>query len=490
MLKQAGLLKKSHVLHDRDVRFLSCDTRNMKPETLFICKGEHFLPEYLDTALDQNAIAYVSEQLYRTDVSYLLVTDIRAAMATLAGLFYGDVADKLTSIGITGTKGKSTVAFFVRSILENWKPNTSAIVSSIITDDGATSTKSVNTTPEILDLYAHYEQAHHNLREYMVLEVSSQALKYGRTAGISYEVACFTNFGNDHISPIEHPSIEDYLSAKRSILKFCRTACINRDMSVYEDVLDTARANGCNICTFGFHPESDVRCLAVDYTGHGYRFSVKIPGSILECNIPMHGKFNVTNALAAIAIALSLNVPAESICNGLAQTTVGGRMQVRSCLDNRLIALVDYAHNKLSFQAIYAAIMDEFPGRYCVTVFGSPGEKALNRREELGTLAGIHSDHVIVTEDDSASEEFSHITLPICAALTATGAPFSVIKDRASAISEAFRIAANHLPSIVLVLGKGDDTTQRIGTSPVPYPSDPVIVNRMIDEYERAFISP
>ena len=181
-LASRGLLVESYCPEPVYIQALSHDSRCMRKGALFVCKGEHFLPAYLDVALDQNAVAYVSEKKYRTDVPHLIVRDVRAAMPVLARLFYGDLTERITSVGITGTKGKTTVALFLRSILSAAYPNQAAIVSSVLTEDGHISMHPLNTTPEIFTLYDHYASAISTGYRFMVLETSSQALKYGRTA--------------------------------------------------------------------------------------------------------------------------------------------------------------------------------------------------------------------------------------------------------------------------------------------------------------------
>ncbi|MBO5110193.1 MAG: UDP-N-acetylmuramyl-tripeptide synthetase [Clostridia bacterium] len=488
-LRTRGLLTDSNILEDLPVRSLACDTREMEAGALFVCKGEHFRREYLDSALDQNAVAYVSTECLRTDVSYFIVHDVRAAMATLVELYYGDLMKQLTAIGITGTKGKSTVAFFVRSILAKAYNRPIGIVSSVITDDGRTVERSINTTPEIFSLYAHCATAIQQGCTHMVIEASSQALKYGRTAGIRYRVGCFTNFENDHISPSEHPDVADYFNAKLSMIRACDIVCINRDMTQFPEVLEAAESSGCRVITYGTHPDAKIRAFSIHYTGMGYQFSVKTDEGILRCTIQMHGEFNVSNALAAVAIATALEIDPQAICDGLTDTKIAGRMDLCESEDGNILSLTDYAHNKLSFEAIYSTVQQEFPDRYVVTVFGAPGDKALNRRKELGTLAALHSNHVFVTEDDTGESTFDSVAQEICTHLAAHHGEFSVIQDREKAIAEAFRHAAQNTPAIVLLLGKGDDKTQKCGTGWKSYPSDTALARQEIQHYNEICIS-
>ena len=220
-LRDAGILVESTVsdeLAAREIHCLTYDTRALSEDALFICKGAHFKAEYLSAAIAQGAAAYVAEKPYPVDAPQLLVSDIRYAMVVLGQLFYDHVTDKLTSVGITGTKGKSTTAYYVRSILNDWltsegKPPC-AILSSIDNYDGVITEESHITTPEVLELYQHFQNAYDSGISHLVMEVSSQALKVGRVRGMTFDVGAFLNIGTDHISPIEHPDFADYYASK------------------------------------------------------------------------------------------------------------------------------------------------------------------------------------------------------------------------------------------------------------------------------------
>ena len=223
-LTRAGLLTASTLTPAAEGTVIDClsyDTRSLHGTSLFLCKGAHFKAEYLSAALAQGAVAYVAEKPYPVDAPQLLVSDIRYAMVVLGQLFYDHVTDKLTSVGITGTKGKSTTAYYVRSILNDWltsegKPPC-AILSSIDNYDGVIAEESHITTPEVLELYQHFQNAYDSGISHLVMEVSSQALKVGRVRGMTFDVGAFLNIGTDHISPIEHPDFADYIASKRRL---------------------------------------------------------------------------------------------------------------------------------------------------------------------------------------------------------------------------------------------------------------------------------
>ena len=258
-LRDAGILVESTVsdeLAAREIHCLTYDTRALSEDALFICKGAHFKEEYLCDALSRGAIAYVAEKKHNVDAPCLLVNDIRYSLVVLGQLFYNHVTDKLTSVGITGTKGKSTTAYYVRYILNDWLRAQSmpecAILSSIDNYDGKSTEESHITTPEVLELYQHFENAYECGISHLVMEASSQALKYGRVRGITYDVAAFLNIGSDHISPIEHPDFEDYFNSKLKIFDSCRFGCVNTDAKYSDRVIEYAK-DRCNLITFGSH---------------------------------------------------------------------------------------------------------------------------------------------------------------------------------------------------------------------------------------------
>ena len=247
-LRKAGILVESpenNALAACEIHCLTYDTRALSEDALFICKGAHFKEEYLCDALSRGAIAYVAEKKHNVDAPCILVSDIRYSLVVLGQLFYNHVTDKLTSVGITGTKGKSTTAYYVRYILNDWLRAQSmpecAILSSIDNYDGKSTEESHITTPEVLELYQHFENAYESGISHLVMEASSQALKYGRVRGITYDVAAFLNIGSDHISPIEHPDFEDYFNSKLKIFDSCRFGCVNTDAKYPERVIEYAK---------------------------------------------------------------------------------------------------------------------------------------------------------------------------------------------------------------------------------------------------------
>lgn len=488
-LGAAGLLTDCGVSEEErrtEILCLTYDTREISGQALFVCKGAHFKEEYLTYALENGAVAYVSEVKYAVDAPCITVSDIRSAMAVLARLFYNDAPSRVISVGITGTKGKSTTAYFLRSVLNDWlrseaRPDC-AVISSIDTYDGVESFESHITTPEAIELHRHFNNAAESGISHLVMEVSSQALKYGRVEGIKFDVACFTNIGTDHISPVEHADFEDYFTSKLKIFDSCGVACINTDAEHSDRILAYA-AGKCGIVTYGSHESDDVYCSNIEKRGDDTVFTVRCPEYEGEICITMPGIFNVSNALAAIAMAHVLGVPFEFVKSGLKSARAGGRMQVYKSRDGRIVVIVDYAHNKMSFDALYSSVRIEYPGRDIISVFGCPGGKAFLRRHDLGRLAGENSDFVIITEEDSGEEPFENIARDIAANIE--NCDYAVIEDRGEAIKNAI-LEYKASKKIILLTGKGEETRQKRRTEYVECPSDVDYALQYLREYDGA----
>ena len=452
---------------------LTYNSKEACDHTLFICKGARFSPAYLEEAARRGAVCYVSEQPYETsgEMSYILVGDIRKAMSALAAFFYQNAYEAFQLTGITGTKGKSTTAYFVKSILDeyakgNHQPET-AILSSIDTYDGVIRQGSVLTTPEAIDLHRHFDHAARTGLPYFTMEVSSQALKYDRVSDVRFDVGCFLNFGEDHISPLEHPDIEDYLQAKLKLFGQCQTACVNLGTDQRERVL-AAAAEAPRLLTFGTYPQADIYGYGTVTDGAVTRFKVRCDRFDRAFAITMPGLFNVENALAAIAIGYALDIPERYMYLGLVKARASGRMEVYSSSDDRVIAIVDYAHNRISFEKLFQYVRQEYPDRDIVSVFGCPGAKARQRRRDLGEIAGRYSTRILLTEEDPGTESVLDISREVQSHIG--DCPSRIIEDRGQAIEAAVMGAKRD--SVILILGKGDEDYQKRASGQTPCVTD------------------
>ncbi len=493
------LLEDNHILVETNaeeaqleesVRYISYNSMDVKFGTLFICKGTHFSVDYLKSAVNEGAFAYISEQKYDLTemktpraIPYILVNDMRKAMAYISDKYYDQVWKKLDLIGITGTKGKSTTTYFMKAILDDYlkdlKKPKSAVLSGIDNYDGIIKEESHLTTPETLDLHKHFNNAVKSEIEYLTMEVSSQALKYHRTLGVHYTVGCFLNIGEDHISDAEHSDFGDYFRSKLKLFSQCDTACINLDSEHSDQIL--AEASRCKrVITFGLNEKADIYGYNMTATGNSITFNVRSDSFDEPFKINMPGLFNVSNALAAISISYSLNIPLKNIHAGLKKAQVSGRMEVYTNMTKDLYVIVDYAHNKMSFESLFASMKREFPNKKISIVFGCPGKKALSRRRELGDVAGRYSDHVFITEEDAGEESLMKICEEIAKHVEKYECVCSIIPDRKEAIRQA--IVDADRDTIVLVTGKGRETRQKRGTKYIDTPSDVEYVQEFLKD--------
>ena len=490
LLEQKGLLAcpLPELDLEQSVRLVSYNSQTVVPGTLFICKGAHFKTEYLLQAREKGAVAYLSEIPFPdADLPCIQVTDMRLVLAPMADLYYNHPSEQLNVIGITGTKGKSSTTYYLKYILDEYlneqEKGESGVISSIDTYDGMERFESHLTTPEPLELQHHFANAVESGIPYLTMEVSSQALKYHRTLDTRFAAACFLNIGNDHISPIEHPDFEDYFTSKLKIFAQARVSCVNLDSDHAQRVLEAAKASGSKIITFSRkNKEADIYADRITKQGNDILFRVKSRRFLRQFRLTMPGLFNVENALAAIAVCQGLNIPERCIYVGLMKARVPGRMEVYSNSDNTVCAIVDYAHNRMSFETLFQSVKAEYPGRRIVTVFGCPGKKAFDRRRDLGEVSGRYSDLVILTEEDSGEEDTLSICNEIAQYVEREGCQFSIEINRGEAIRQA--VLGCREDSVLLITGKGAETRQKRGIEYIDCPSDVEYVNTYLQEYD------
>ena len=470
------------------VALVSCDSQVVIPRTLFICKGAKFKEDYLRQAMERGAFAYVSETAYpAVPLPCIRVTDIRQAMGLLADRAYGHPSGKLSVTGITGTKGKTTTAYYIKSVLDAWLEGRghreSALLSTIVTDDGVERRPAKLTTPEPLDLQRHLWNAVSAGADYLTMEVSSQALKYGRVIGVDLACAVFLNIGEDHISPVEHPDLEDYLNSKLLIFRQAKNAVVNLDCDHAERVRAAAAASCPNLVTFSQKfPSARVYADRVRKEGDKIAFRVRTPRYERELAISTPGFFNVENALAAVAAAEVYGIPAEAVAAGLDRAFVPGRMEHYQSADGQISVIVDYAHNGMSLENALRSVRAEYPDRELTVLFGCTGGKGIDRREGMGNAAGQWADRILLTEDDPGPEEVEAICADIGVFVSAHGKTYTVVPNREQAVEQA--ILGARAPAVVLLAGKGCETAQKRKNGPEPCQPDGVLARRALEQYD------
>ena len=483
LLQEKGLLaegKGSTEDFAKEISYISYNSLDVKPQTLFICKGVNFKEEYLEDALQKGAVAYMSEKKMEgvsSSVPCILVNDIRRAMSEVSAFFFDHIwNEKLTMIGITGTKGKSTTATFVKAIMDDYCADRGekeiGFLSGIYTYDGKEKVKAKKmTTPETLELHRHLARCTENGCKYLVMETSSQALKYDRTADLHYKIGAFLNISEDHISDREHPDIEDYFSSKLRLFQQCEIACVNleTDEKYRNRVLAEANKYCEQVVTFGRTAEADYYGFDVNSTPSHLTFKVRYGRETEEIVVSIGGYYNASNALAAIAITHTLGVPFANIKKGLAHVKVAGRMELYRMKHKNVDVIVDYAHNKLSYQTLFDNVKALYPDRKILLVFGCHGNKAYNRRKDLGELANLYADKIVLTEQDPGTEDVNDICSQIKCYID-KGKPVVTIPDRGEAIAAACEMVEDNW--VMIIAGNGADGYQKRGLRYIELPTD------------------
>ncbi len=485
--------------HTNPYSHITYDSRDIKPNTLLFIKG-NFKPEYLKDADKNGLTAYVSQDCYSdyTNAVGLIVTDVRKAMSVLSAAFFGNPQEKLTTIGITGTKGKTTTAYFTHAILNAHSNGKAALFSSVDNClDGKTYVESDLTTPESLDAFRMMSQAVENGMKYLVMEVSSQAYKVNRVYGLHFNVAAFLNISPDHISPIEHPTFEDYLYCKRQIVKNTDALVLNADCAHADLIIQDADQNGVKVTTFSrIHREEidENTCDCPECSNHSdihpYENSEKYPELVLpkyiavpesqesqesdesqglpssqehciailegeaneyvnqdmpnysaidKFNLKIAGDFNYENATAAIAIANALSINEntdQKALHAIENVQISGRMEVFKDTKSNTVAIVDYAHNYISTKSVVDFVYDKYGNNdlRITLVTGSTGDKAVDRRKEIVQAAQDRINQFVFTQEDTNVEDEMDICKYMQSCVTNPNVESRIIINRAEAI--------------------------------------------------------
>ena len=460
-LSLSNLLMDSIITEDKQVNGITYNSKTVKRGSIFVCKGKSFKREYLIEAVNNGAIAYVSEEDYNAPIPFIKVTDIRKAMPVMGKVFFGKPYDKLKVVGITGTKGKTTTLIFLKNIIDNYLSSfgkKTAYSSTIGNYNGIENEIAINTTGESFELFNNLNKAVKATSPYFLMEVSSQALKYRRADLINFEIGAFLNLGIDHISDAEHENFEDYFKSKLKIFSQSRRALINMDSNYIDEIVDAAKV--CNdVVFFSTHNEKANVYAKNSISKNGNtEFDVvihNIKGYSYQAGhitLKIMGMFNIQNALAAIALGAMLNIPFENIINGLSIADVPGRMELIYSKDNKKMGIVDFAHNSISYDALFSAITYEYPNRKIILCAGSKGNKAYSRRRIIAEFTDKYCSHIIITEDDFNNEDVYSICNEIASYLKVCKS-YDIIPNREDAIKAAVKMASDD--NIIVIVGRG-----------------------------------
>lgn len=449
------------------------DSRKVTEGCLFICvKGANFDGhEFASEVVSKGAkVLVVSRDVellpkQREEVTIVKVEDTRYAMAFISAAYFGNPAEKLSVIGITGTKGKTTTTYMVKSILENAGRKV-GLVGTIEVIIGDTHIHAQNTTPESYLLQEYFSRMVEAGCDTVVMEVSSQALMLHRTQGFEFDYGIFTNMEPDHIGPNEHSSFEEYMACKSLLFKQCKVGIVNSDDKHYKTVLE---GHTCQMETYGLQEGADLLARGLHLVkGMGnLGVAFKVSGLLdMEVEVATPGRFSVYNALTAIAICRHFGVREEDIKKALLNVKVKGRIEPVKVSDEFTL-LIDYAHNAMALESLLKSLKEYEPNRL-VCLFGCGGNRSKIRRYEMGEVSGKLADLTIITSDNPRFEEPQDIIDDIKQGIAKTEGAYVEICDRKEAI--AYAIANGQPGDIIVLAGKGHEDYQEI--KGVKYPMD------------------
>lgn len=465
---------------DISISELVYDSRKAAKDDLFVCikgtvvDGHEFIEE---VAAKGVSVVVVQEEVKAPEgVTVIKVADTRYALAMLSAAFFDYPAETLKVIGITGTKGKTTTTYMVKSILEaaGYKVGLIGTIEAII---GEETIPASNTTPESYIIQNYFRKMLDAGCDCCVMEVSSQGLMMHRVAGFQFELGIFTNIEPDHIGPNEHASFEEYMECKGMLFRQCKTGIVNADDKHVQEVL---KGHTCEVETFGFSQQADLRATNVELVKRpgylGVAYTVK---GLVNCDVEIDvpGKFSVYNSLTAIAICRHFQVTQENMKKALKEAKTKGRIEMIKVSDEFTL-MIDYAHNAMSLESLLTTLKEYQPKRL-VCLFGCGGNRSKLRRYEMGEVSGKLADLTIITSDNPRFEEPQAIIDDIKQGMAKTDGKYVEIADR----KEAIRYAIEHgQPGDVIVLaGKGHEDYQEIKGK--KYPMDErVLIAEVLEE--------
>ncbi|MFT3984533.1 MAG: UDP-N-acetylmuramoyl-L-alanyl-D-glutamate--2,6-diaminopimelate ligase [Lachnospiraceae bacterium] len=446
---------------DREITTVVYDSRKIEEGCVFICiAGANFDGHTAaEQAAEAGAAAVIAEKDVEIagDVSVIRVAETRYAMAHMAAAYFDHPAKKMKVIGITGTKGKTTTTYLIKSILENAGYRV-GLIGTIEVIIGERHIPAANTTPESFVLQGYLKEMVDFGCEVAVMEVSSQGLMMHRTQAIDFELGIFTNIEPDHIGPNEHASFEEYMACKGLLFRQCRVGIVNADDAHADTVL---KGHTCIVEKYGLSEAADLRAENIrlmaepGYLGVAFR---AVGLSELEIQIDTPGKFSVYNALAAIAVCRHFAIADGDIVRALRVAKVKGRIEMIP-VSEEFTLMIDYAHNAMSLESLLTTLKEYEPGRI-VCLFGCGGNRSKLRRYEMGEVSGRLADLTVITSDNPRFENPLEIIADIKSGIQKTAGEYVEIPDRKEAIAYAIHHAKKG--DVIVLAGKGHEDYQEI----------------------------
>ena len=445
---------------DQEVTGLAYDSRKAEKGSVFVCipgavrDGHEFGPQ----VAEKGAAALIVERKLDIDgITQIKVKNARYALACLSAAYFGHPAEKLKTIGITGTKGKTTTTYMVKDILESAGIKI-GLIGTIETIIGEERIPASNTTPESYIVQESFAKMVEAGCQAVVMEVSSQGLMLDRVAGFTFDYGVFTNLEKDHIGPNEHKDMEDYIHCKGLLFQQCKLGLVNGDDQHLEKVLE---GHSCKIETFGLKDSDDYQAKNLQlehkpgFLGIRYDLCGK-ENFAVDVDIP--GRFSVYNSLTAIAICHQFGIAPELIQKALSEVKVKGRVEIVPVTDSYTL-LIDYAHNAMSLESLLTTLREYHPKRL-VCLFGCGGNRSKDRRYEMGEVSSRLADLTVVTSDNPRYEEPEAIIADIITGVKRGPGEYVKITDRKEAIRYCMLNAQEG--DVIVLAGKGHEDYQEI----------------------------
>lgn len=446
---------------ETEITTLVYDSRKVEKGSVFVCisgtvrDAHDFIPD----VVEKGAAAVIVEKdvTVPDGVTVVKVADSRRALACMSAAYFDYPSKKLKTIGITGTKGKTTTTYMVKSILESAGIRT-GLIGTIETIIGDEHIPSANTTPESYVVQEYFHRMVEAGMDAVVMEVSSQALMLHRVSGFVFDIGVFTNLEPDHIGENEHKDFADYMHCKSLLFRQCRLGIFNGDSEHLQGILE---GHTCEVQTFGYQKENDLRAehveLKKEHGALGVRYHVSgLMDFDVEVNVP--GSFSVYNSLTAIAICNHFGVSVDKIKEALLHVSVKGRIEIVP-VTRRYTLMIDYAHNAMSLESLLTTLKEYEPGRL-VCLFGCGGNRAKSRRYEMGEVSSKLADLTVVTSDNPRNEEPMVIIEDILVGVHKADGKYVTIPDRKEAIAYCMKNAQDG--DIIVLAGKGHEDYQEI----------------------------
>jgi UDP-N-acetylmuramoyl-L-alanyl-D-glutamate--2,6-diaminopimelate ligase len=458
---------------DVEVKDVTSDSRLVEEGFLFVCiKGASFDGHTVaKEMLEKGAVAVVCERDLGIE-SQILVDNTRAAYSPICANFFGNPADKLKLIGLTGTNGKTTTTFLIKQILENVGKKVGLIgtVQNMVCDEIY---PAHYTTPDPHELQSLFRKMVDSECEYCVMEVSSQALAQGRVEGIHFLVGAFTNLTQDHLD--YHKTWENYFNSKRILFENCDIAVTNVDD---KNGLEIVKDLPCQVITYAVdNIQSDYTAKNVTFSSQGVKYEL-VGDKIGRVDCPIPGRFSVYNSLCAASVALALGIDFEDTLIAISKSQgVKGRIEVVPTNTDYTV-IIDYAHSPDGLENIILSLKEIAKGRV-VTVFGCGGDRDRTKRPLMGKIAAQLSDFCVVTSDNPRSEEPSKIIDDILEGMKDTKTPYEVVENRKDAIAWAINNAQPN--DIILLAGKGHETYQILPTGTIHFDEREVVAEVLLN---------